>query len=48
VASGSLPAFLKIIPDPKLLNGSLIPPVVPNVIDVRITGYSVIADMPSN
>ena len=48
VASGSPPTFLKIIPDPKLLNGSIIPPVVPNVIDVRIIGYSVIADMPSN
>ena len=48
VAGGSPPSFLKIIPDPKLLNGSMIPPIVPNVIDVRIIGYSVSADMPSN
>jgi len=30
-----------IIPDPDLLNGSKIPPIVPNVIDVRITHYEV-------
>jgi hypothetical protein len=28
---------VRIIPDPDLLNGSKIPPLVPNVIDVRIT-----------
>jgi hypothetical protein len=48
VASESPPGFLRIVPDPKLLDGSIIPPVVPNVIDVRIVGYSVSADMPSN
>lgn len=46
VAGGPPPSFLKIIPDPKLLNGSIIPPVVPNIIDIRIVGYSVTAEMP--
>ena len=32
---------VRIIPDPDLLNGSKIPPLVPNVIDVRITHYEV-------
>lgn len=44
---GTPPTFLKVIPDPKLLDGSIIPPVVPNIIDVRIVGYSVTADMPT-
>lgn len=48
IAGGKPPAFLKIIPDPKLLNGSIIPPIVPNVIDVRIVDYSVTAEMPGN
>ena len=48
VAGGSPPSFLKIIPDPKLLSGSIIPPVTLNVIDIRIAGYSVSADMPGN
>jgi hypothetical protein len=48
IAGRKPPAFLKIIPDPKLLNGSIIPPIVPNVIDVRIVGYSVTAEMPGN
>ena len=30
------PAWLRLIPDLRLLNGSAIPPVVPNVINVRI------------
>jgi len=47
-AGGSPPSFLKIIPDAKLLNGSLAPPIVPNVVDVRIVGYSVTADMPAD
>jgi hypothetical protein len=46
VAGGTPPPFLKIIPEPKLLNGSIIPPVVPNVIDVRIVGYSVRSEIP--
>jgi hypothetical protein len=45
-AGGTPPPFLKIIPEPKLLNGSIIPPVVPNVIDARIVGYSVTAEIP--
>src|SRR5271166_5096564 len=33
---GPQPAWLRLIPDLRLLNGSVIPPVVPNVIDIRI------------
>jgi hypothetical protein len=33
---GGQPAWLRLIPDLRLLNGSVIPPVVPNVIDIRI------------
>jgi hypothetical protein len=33
---GPQPAWLRLIPDLRLLNGSMIPPVVPNVIDIRI------------
>jgi hypothetical protein len=29
------PVWLRFIPDPRLLNGSAIPPVLPNVIDIR-------------
>jgi hypothetical protein len=29
------PAWLRVIPDPPLLDGSVIPPVVPNLIDIR-------------
>ena len=29
------PAWLRVIPDPRLLDGSVIPPVVPNLIDIR-------------
>ena len=36
-----------ITPDPNLLNGSKIPPLVPNVIDVRITHYEVTATIES-
>jgi hypothetical protein len=38
---------VRIIPDPDLLNGSKIPPLVPNVIDVRITHYEVTWTMES-
>ena len=38
---------VRIIPDPDLLNGSKIPPLVPNVIDVRITHYEVTRTMES-
>ena len=33
---GPQPAWLRVIPDLRLLDGSAIPPVVPNVIDIRI------------
>ena len=29
------PAWLRVVPDLRLLNGSVIPPVVPNIIDIR-------------
>jgi hypothetical protein len=29
------PAWLRVTPDPRLLNGSVIPPIVPNLIDIR-------------
>lgn len=32
---GPQPPWLRLIPDLRLLNGSMIPPVVPNVIDIR-------------
>jgi hypothetical protein len=38
---------VQITPDPDLLNGSKIPPIVPNVIDVRITHYEVTATIES-
>jgi hypothetical protein len=38
---------VRITPDPDLLNGSKIPPLVPNVIDVRITHYEVTATIDS-
>jgi len=38
---------VQITPDPDLLNGSKIPPLVPNVIDVRITHYEVTATIES-
>jgi hypothetical protein len=33
---GPEPTWLRVIPDPRLLNGSVVPPVVPNVIDIRV------------
>jgi hypothetical protein len=32
---GPQPDWLRLIPDLRLLNGSMIPPVVPNIIDMR-------------
>jgi hypothetical protein len=40
-------AGLKIIPDYALLTGEKIPPVTPNIIDVRIVRQDVTADFPS-
>jgi hypothetical protein len=34
------PAWLRLRPDLRYLNGSLFPPVVPNVIDIRTTSYT--------
>jgi len=46
---GPQPSWLRLVPDLDLLNGSVIPPVVPNVIDVRITRYSIEAvEKPNN
>ena len=46
---GPQPPWLRLVPDLKLLDGSVIPPVVPNVIDVRIIRYSVEAvEKPNN
>jgi hypothetical protein len=38
---------VRITPDPELLNGDKIPPLVPNVIDVRIMHHEVSATMES-
>ena len=46
---GPQPPWLRLVSDLKLLDGSVIPPVVPNVIDVRITRYSIEAvEKPNN
>ena len=49
-ASGeaSWPQNVKITPDQDLLNGTKIPPVTPNIVDVRIRHYSVEAKMNSS
>jgi hypothetical protein len=39
-ASDSPPAWLQIKPDMRYLSGSLFPPVVPNVIDIRTMSYT--------
>jgi hypothetical protein len=38
---GPQPLWLRLIPDLRLLNGSAIPPVVPNVIDIRILNFPI-------
>jgi hypothetical protein len=38
---------LRIIPDYALLTGEKIPPVTPNILDVRIVRQEVTADFPS-
>ena len=45
---GPQPAWLRLIPDLRLLNGSAIPPVVPNVIDVRIMNCPIAIDPINN
>jgi hypothetical protein len=44
---GSQPAWLQLIPDLRLLNGSVFPPVVPNVIDIRILSCPIQISYPS-
>jgi len=39
------PQNVRITPDQDLLNGTKIPPVTPNIVDVRIQHYSVEAKM---
>ena len=41
---GPQPAWLRLSPDLRLLNGSAIPPVVPNVIDIRIMSCPIAID----
>jgi hypothetical protein len=41
------PTGLLIVPDPDLLSGAKIPPIIPNIADVRIRHYSVEATMES-
>jgi hypothetical protein len=45
---GPQPAWLRLIPDLRLLNGSAIPPVVPNVIDIRIMNCPISIDQINN
>jgi hypothetical protein len=46
---GPEPPWLRVIPDPRLLNGSVIPPVVPNVIDIRIMNCPIkVVENPDN
>ncbi|MBV8482450.1 MAG: hypothetical protein JO077_06250 [Verrucomicrobia bacterium] len=45
---GPQPAWLRLIPDLRLLNGSAIPPVVPNVIDIRIMNCPIAIDQINN
>jgi hypothetical protein len=40
-------AVAKITPDPELLNGHKIPPLVPNIIDVRIMDHEISATIES-
>jgi hypothetical protein len=46
---GPQPAWLRLIPDLRLLDGSAIPPVVPNVIDIRIMNCPIkVVENPGN
>ncbi len=44
---GPQPAWLRLIPDLRLLNGSIVPPVVPNVIDIRIMNCPIKIENPA-
>jgi hypothetical protein len=41
---GPQPAWLRLIPDLRLLSGAVIPPVVPNVIDIRIMSCPIMSE----
>jgi hypothetical protein len=41
---GPQPTWLRLIPDLTLLNGSVIPPVVPNLIDIRLMNCPIEAE----
>jgi hypothetical protein len=46
---GPQPAWLRLIPDMRLLDGSHISPVVPNVIDIRIMNCPIkVVENPGN
>jgi hypothetical protein len=45
---GPEPDWLRVIPDLSLLNGSKIPPVVPNIIDIRIMNCPITIGPPPN
>jgi hypothetical protein len=47
VATSAWSPGLEIIPDYALLTGKKIPPVTPNIIDVRIVRQDMTADFPS-
>jgi hypothetical protein len=44
---GSQPDWLRLIPDLRLLNGSMVPPVVPNIIDIRWLNCPIKIEEPS-
>jgi hypothetical protein len=44
-APSSWTAGLRIVPDEALLTGTKIPPVTPNIIDVRIVSHEVVGDL---
>jgi hypothetical protein len=47
--SSQQPAWLRVIPDPRLLDGSVIPPVAPNLIDIRWLNCPIkVVENPSN
>jgi hypothetical protein len=46
VSAAPWPNGLHIVPDPNLIQGNKIPPIVPNLIDVRITDFQTSADFP--
>jgi hypothetical protein len=45
---GPQPDWLRLVPDVRLLNGSMIPPVVPNIMDIRWLNCAIKVEDPSN